>query len=154
MPPRDGLLVRAHGALTVYERRGDMQAALGGGMEAVELRAPSQAEPSPSEPEPTPVEPEEEPEPEEVPEPEPEERPEDFGLAVSLHAPNHELRQEIMRIEKRFPIPELMESIREYQAESGRRVTFEYLLIDGLNDSGELADQLADLIAYLKEATQ
>ncbi|MFB6240923.1 MAG: 23S rRNA (adenine(2503)-C(2))-methyltransferase RlmN, partial [Gemmatimonadota bacterium] len=72
-------------------------------------------------------------------------RPEDFGLAVSLHAPNHELRQEIMRIEKRFPIPELLEAIRGYQAETGRRVTFEYLLIDGLNDSLELADQLAGL---------
>lgn len=77
------------------------------------------------------------------------ERPEDFGLAVSLHAPDHELRKEIMRIEKRFPIPELMEAIREYQAETGRRVTFEYLLIDGLNDTDELADQLADLCADL-----
>lgn len=77
------------------------------------------------------------------------ERPEDFGLAVSLHAPDHDLRQEIMRIEKRFPIPELMDAIREYQAETGRRVTFEYLLIDGLNDSGELADRLADLCGDL-----
>lgn len=76
-------------------------------------------------------------------------RPEDFGLAVSLHAPNHELRQRIMRIEKRFPIPELMEAIREYQSETGRRVTFEYLLIDGLNDGEELADQLADLCGGL-----
>lgn len=77
------------------------------------------------------------------------ERPEDFGLAVSLHAPDHELRQEIMRVEKRFPIPELMDAIRAYQSETGRRVTFEYLLIDGLNDSGALADELADLIGEL-----
>lgn len=75
------------------------------------------------------------------------ERPESFRLAVSLHAPNHELRLELVPIEKRWPIPELFAAIDEYQARKGRRVTLEYTLIEGVNDSEDTARELVDLIA-------
>ena len=70
-------------------------------------------------------------------------RPEQFRLAVSLHAPNHELRQQIVPLEKRYPLPRLLEAMRAFDAAGGRRITFEYVMIDGLTDAMELADQLA-----------
>lgn len=74
------------------------------------------------------------------------ERPESFRLAVSLHAPNHEMRFELVPIEKRWPIPELFAAVDTYQARKGRRVTFEYTLIAGVNDSVETARELVALI--------
>ncbi len=74
------------------------------------------------------------------------ERPEQFRLAVSLHAPNHELRQSIVPIERKYAIPELMNALRAFEAAGGRRITFEYTMIDGVNDAPALAEQLADLI--------
>jgi 23S rRNA (adenine2503-C2)-methyltransferase len=74
------------------------------------------------------------------------ERPEQFRLAVSLHAPNHELREQIVPIEKKYPLPELLESLRRFEAAGGRRITFEYVMIDGVTDPIELAGQLADLV--------
>lgn len=74
------------------------------------------------------------------------ERPESFRLAVSLHAPNHDLRLELVPIEKRWPIPDLFAAIDEYQSRKGRRVTFEYTLISGINDSEEIARELVGLI--------
>ena len=74
------------------------------------------------------------------------ERPEQFRLAVSLHAPNHELRQQIVPIEKKYPLPELLDALRKFEAAGGRRITFEYVMIDGVTDSLELAHQLADLV--------
>jgi 23S rRNA (adenine2503-C2)-methyltransferase len=74
------------------------------------------------------------------------ERKEQFRLAVSLHAPNHELRQKLVPIEKKYPLPELLESLRAFDAAGGRRITFEYVMIDGVNDDLSLADQLADLV--------
>jgi 23S rRNA (adenine2503-C2)-methyltransferase len=76
-------------------------------------------------------------------------RPEQFGLAVSLHAPNHDLRARLMPIERRYPLPELFEAIREYARLRGRRITFEYTLIDGVNDATALAGQLALLMRGL-----
>lgn len=73
-------------------------------------------------------------------------RSEPFGLAVSLHAPDHALRARLMPIEKRFPLPELFGAIREYARVKGRRITFEYTLIDGINDDPRLARQLVDLL--------
>lgn len=73
------------------------------------------------------------------------ERPEQFELAVSLHAPVHDLRLELMPIEKRYPLPELFEALRDYQARKHRRISLEYTLIDGVNDDPELAEALADL---------
>lgn len=77
------------------------------------------------------------------------EQPKDYGLAVSLHSPDHELRARIMRIEKRFPLPELLRAVKEYQENTGRRVTFEYTMIRGVNDELELADRLAELCSEL-----
>ena len=70
-------------------------------------------------------------------------RPEQFRLAVSLHAPNHELRQQIVPLEKRYPLPQLLDAMRAFDAAGGRRITFEYVMIDGLTDAMPLADQLA-----------
>ncbi len=72
-------------------------------------------------------------------------RPEQFRLAVSLHAPNHELRRRIVPIERKHPLPELMDALRTFEAAGGRRITFEYTMIDGLNDAPELAAELAGL---------
>ncbi len=73
-------------------------------------------------------------------------RPEPFRLAVSLHAPEHALRERLVPVEKRYPLPELFSALREYQEIKGRRITFEYTMIDGVNDSDELAHSLADLL--------
>jgi len=74
-------------------------------------------------------------------------RPEQFELAVSLHAPVHELRLELMPIERRYPLPVLFEALRAYQARKNRRVSLEYTLIEDVNDDPGLAEALAD-IAY------
>lgn len=73
-------------------------------------------------------------------------RPEPFELAVSLHAPTHELRLELMPIEKRYPITELFGALRDYQARKNRRISLEYTLINGVNDDEELARILADQV--------
>lgn len=67
-------------------------------------------------------------------------------LAVSLHAPNDELRTRLMPVNRRFPLGELIPACAEYARVTGRRVTFEYGLIDGVNDSPREARQLADLV--------
>jgi 23S rRNA (adenine2503-C2)-methyltransferase len=74
------------------------------------------------------------------------ERKEQFRLAVSLHAPNHELREQIVPIEKKYPLPELLESLRKFDAAGGRRITFEYVMIDGVTDRIELAHELAAIV--------
>ena len=68
-------------------------------------------------------------------------RKEQFRLAVSLHAPSPALRKELMPIEKKYTLPELLEALQQFR----RRVTLEYVLIGGRNDSLETADQLAKL---------
>src|SRR6266705_2197410 len=73
-------------------------------------------------------------------------RGEQFRLAVSLHAPTSTLRRELMPIEKKYTLPELMEALRQFR----RRVTLEYVLIGGKNDSLETADQLAKLAQPLE----
>jgi 23S rRNA (adenine2503-C2)-methyltransferase len=73
------------------------------------------------------------------------ERPEQFKLALSLHAPTHALRERIVPVEKKYPIAALMDSLRRFEAGGGRRVTFEYIMIDGVNDDPALADTLAGL---------
>lgn len=72
-------------------------------------------------------------------------RPEQFELAVSLHAPDHELRLELMPIERRYPLPDLFAALRAYQAKKNRRISLEYTLIEGVNDDPALAERLADL---------
>ena len=58
-------------------------------------------------------------------------------LAVSLHAPNDDLRSSLVPLNRRYPIGELIAACRRYVGETGRRVTFEYVLIDGVNDRRE-----------------
>ncbi len=66
-----------------------------------------------------------------------------INLAVSLHAPNDEIRNKIMRVNHKYPLSELKEALIEYENKTNRRVTFEYLLLDGVNDSQENAYELA-----------
>jgi 23S rRNA (adenine2503-C2)-methyltransferase len=67
-------------------------------------------------------------------------------LAVSLHAPNQALRESIVPSAASYPIEELIEDCRDYAAETGRRVTFEYILLAGVNDSYECMEELAELL--------
>lgn len=68
------------------------------------------------------------------------------NLAVSLHAPNNELRTSIMKINRAFPIEKLMDAIDYYLEKTNRRVTFEYILLKGVNDQKEHALQLVNLL--------
>ncbi len=72
-------------------------------------------------------------------------RTEQFRLALSLHAPNHELREKIVPVEKKYPLPELLDALRAFEAAGGRRITFEYVMIDGINDDPALAGELAPI---------
>lgn len=67
-------------------------------------------------------------------------------LAVSLHAPNDALRRHIMPITARYPLKELMKACRDYADQTHRRLTFEYLLLAGVNDSIDLARELVVLL--------
>jgi 23S rRNA (adenine2503-C2)-methyltransferase len=69
-----------------------------------------------------------------------------LNLAVSLHAPGDELRSTLVPINRRYPVAVLMEAIDRYIARTGRRVSFEYALMRGINDSDETARDLADLL--------
>jgi 23S rRNA (adenine2503-C2)-methyltransferase len=69
------------------------------------------------------------------------------ALAVSLHAPNDELRNELVPINRRHPIAELLAACWHYiSAQNGRSITFEYVMLDGINDKPEHARQLARLL--------
>lgn len=71
-------------------------------------------------------------------------------LAVSLHSANDEARSYLMPVNKKYPLLELRKSLSYYQEKTGRRITIEYALIDGLNDSAKDAHEL---IAFLKGFT-
>ena len=68
------------------------------------------------------------------------------GLAISLHASDNKLRDKLVPINKKYPLEELIPACREYFACTGRRVSFEYALFNGVNDSIVQAQSLADLI--------
>src|SRR5207247_2416293 len=68
------------------------------------------------------------------------------NLAVSLHAPNDELRSSMLPMNTRYPIAELIDACRDYIAKTHRRITFEYVLINGVNDSLGLAYELTALL--------
>ena len=68
------------------------------------------------------------------------------NLAISLHAPNDEIRDKIMPISKRYPLNELMESIKKYINVTNRRVTFEYIMLENINDSEKEALELVKLL--------
>lgn len=73
------------------------------------------------------------------------------NLAISLHAPNNEIRSSIMRINKSNPIDKLMEAVDDYLAKNNRRITFEYIMLSHVNDRPEHAKQLADLLRNKKK---
>jgi len=67
-------------------------------------------------------------------------------LALSLHAPNDRLRSEIMPVNDRYPMEDVVAACREWRHTRKRKVFIEYLMLDGVNDSEELAHELADLL--------
>ncbi|UVI27833.1 23S rRNA (adenine(2503)-C(2))-methyltransferase RlmN [Paenibacillus spongiae] len=69
-----------------------------------------------------------------------------INLALSIHAPNDALRSKLMPVNRRFPFEEVMEACRYYIAKTGRRITFEYALIGGVNDQNEHAEELARVL--------
>ena len=68
------------------------------------------------------------------------------NLSVSLHAPNDELRKSIMPIANRYSLDELLDACREYEKNTNRRITFEYSLFDGVNDTPECARELCKVL--------
>jgi len=71
------------------------------------------------------------------------------NLAISLHAPNDKLRSSLMPINNAYKINELMDAIKKYISKTNRRVTFEYILLDNINDTKECALELANLLRGL-----
>ena len=72
-------------------------------------------------------------------------REEQFRLALSLHAPESDLRSQLIPLEKRYPLDEIMAALVRFDRAGGRRITFEYTMIRGINDALRLAPKLADL---------
>lgn len=72
----------------------------------------------------------------------------DVALAISLHAPNDELRNELVPINKKYPIKDLLHSVKKYldKSAAAKKVTIEYVMIDGVNDSLSNAKQLAKIL--------
>ena len=73
-----------------------------------------------------------------------------INFAISLHAPNSELRSRLMPINRAYKLPDLMDSVRYYVNKTGRRISFEYGLFGGVNDQVEHAEELASLVKGLK----
>ena len=71
-------------------------------------------------------------------------------LAISLHAPNHKLRAELMPIENKYPIDDLKKALSNYIEKTGRRITVEYILIHGFNYTTDCAKELAYFLKDLK----
>ncbi|MCM3600238.1 23S rRNA (adenine(2503)-C(2))-methyltransferase RlmN [Robertmurraya korlensis] len=73
-----------------------------------------------------------------------------INFAISLHAPNTEIRSRLMPINRAYKLPDLMDAVRYYIEKTGRRVSFEYGLFGGVNDQVEHAEELAKLIKGVK----
>jgi len=73
------------------------------------------------------------------------------NLAISLHAPTDELRSQTMPINKKYPLEELLAACKDYIAATGRQVTFEYVLLAGVNDTAAHAHLLSELLVPLKQ---
>ena len=69
-----------------------------------------------------------------------------FTLAISLHAPNQEIREKIIPSAKNYKINQIIKDCRKFVKDTGRRISFEYILLDGINDKEEHADQLSRLV--------
>lgn len=72
-----------------------------------------------------------------------------INLAISLHAPNNHLRNQIMPINKAYPLEELIPALETYLKKTNRRITFEYIMLSGINDSSECALELVKLVGHL-----
>ena len=72
-----------------------------------------------------------------------------INLAVSLHAPNDSIRNKLMPISRRYPMDELLKACRRHVELTGRRITFEYALVRGVNDSDRNGEELADKLRGL-----
>lgn len=72
------------------------------------------------------------------------------NLAISLHAPNDEIRNKLMPISKAYPMDKLMEAVKYYEQVADRRVTFEYIMLKNVNDTIECARELVKLIRGTK----
>lgn len=72
--------------------------------------------------------------------------PSSYNLAISLHAPNDGLRSRIMPINKAYPLAEVLAAAEHFSEKTGRRVTLEYVMLGGVNDRTEHAEQLAGLV--------
>ena len=70
-----------------------------------------------------------------------------LNLAISLHAPNDKLRSSLMPIDKRYPLENVLKAVDEYIKKTKRKVMFEYVLINGINDSDECAKELAKIMS-------
>ena len=73
-----------------------------------------------------------------------------IGLAISLHAPDNDTRSRILPMNQRYPVEELIRALHDYPLPVRRRITIEYTLIDGVNDSLGHADRLIELLAGLR----
>ena len=73
-----------------------------------------------------------------------------YNLAISLHAPNDKIRQDLIPIARKFPIKEILDSANYYIEKTNRRITYEYVLIKGINANKEHAIELADLLRNQK----
>ena len=73
------------------------------------------------------------------------------NLAISLHASNNDVRTSIMRINRSFPIEKLMGAVDDYLEKTNRRITFEYIMLKGINDRPEHAQELANLLQNKKK---
>ena len=71
------------------------------------------------------------------------------NLAISLHASNTELRSKLMPVNKAYPLSDLMDVLKEYERITNRRITFEYIMLDGVNDKHENAQELVNLLRGL-----
>jgi 23S rRNA (adenine2503-C2)-methyltransferase len=69
-----------------------------------------------------------------------------INLAISIHAPNDELRTKLMPVNRRFPFVDLIDACRYYISRTGRRITFEYALINQVNDRQEHARELGQVL--------
>ena len=72
--------------------------------------------------------------------------PKQVNLAISLHAPNNTIRNEIMPVNKAYPIEKLIEAVKNYIKKTNRRVTFEYIMLKDINDKTENALELSHLL--------
>jgi 23S rRNA (adenine2503-C2)-methyltransferase len=70
------------------------------------------------------------------------------SLAISIHAPNDEVREKIMPVDHTYPIKDLMNSLDEYVKETNKKIFYEYIMIHGVNDSIFLADELGKLLDW------